>query len=64
MSNARANASTLFFSTTNPVVPSITVSGTVPERVVTTGNPAAMASTGGRPKPSFHIGAKAKISDS
>ena len=38
--------------------------GTAPERVATTGTPAAMASTGGMPKPSSQIGANAKTSAS
>jgi hypothetical protein len=53
-SSVCANSSALFFSTTKPVTPSMTVSGTEPDPLITTGNPAAIAFTGGRPKPSSH----------
>jgi hypothetical protein len=47
--------------TKTPVSPSLTVSTTAPERVATTGVPAAMASTGGMPKPSSQTEGKAKM---
>ena len=53
---ASATCCGLFFSTRKPVCRCITISTTPPERLATTGTPAAMASTGGMPKPSFQTG--------
>jgi len=55
-SSRSAIASTSRGATTKALRPSIANSGTAPTSVVTTGQPQAIASSGGRPNPSQRLG--------